>query len=206
MTPAPITPELRRAAPLLAGRFTVIMAALAALIARAFLKNPRRAAVIVPLWNYLGRTARRFARLAAGLAKGRRPRPARVPQPGRSARPRRAGRHALSLPTARGWLLKDLKHEAALYGLQLETLLAEPEAAQLLAAAPTAARLLRPICRMLGISPPVLPPLPPRARKPRPKPAPKPRRLSRKQREAILWYPNMEGRPMKLLPPRKFRA
>jgi hypothetical protein len=54
---------------------------------------------------------------------------------------------------------------------------------------------------MLGITPTALPPQPPRARKPRPKPAPKPKRLTRKQRETILWYPNMEGRPMKLLPP-----
>ena len=50
---------------------------------------------------------------------------------------------------------------------------------------------------MLGITPACIPPLPKRPRKPRPA---KPRRLTRKQREAILWYPNSEGKPMNLLP------
>jgi hypothetical protein len=59
---------------------------------------------------------------------------------------------------------------------------------------------------MLAIAPACIPPLPRRPRKPRPKPEPKPRRLSYKEREALLWYPNLEGRPMKLLPPRAVLA
>jgi hypothetical protein len=57
---------------------------------------------------------------------------------------------------------------------------------------------------MLGLTVPALPPLPPR--KPKPPRAKKPRRLTRAEREAILWYPNYEGKPMQLLPPRRSRS
>lgn len=185
----------------LAARLGTILAGLAALVAHAFLKDPKHVAIIVPLWGYIGRTARRFARLAARVATGRKPRIARAAQP-RTGKPR----SPIRLPHSHAWLTVALKHHGAAYAAQLDHLLAQPEAAEFFAAAPQAARLLRPLCRMLGITPTVIPPLPPRPRKPRPRPAPKPKRLSRKQREAILWYPNLEGRPMKLLPPRKFRA
>jgi hypothetical protein len=59
---------------------------------------------------------------------------------------------------------------------------------------------------MLAIAPACIPPLPKRPRKPRPRPEPKLKRLSYKEREALLWYPNIEGRPMKLLPPRAVLA
>jgi hypothetical protein len=48
--------------------------------------------------------------------------------------------------------------------------------------------------------------LPKRPRKPRPKPPPRPKRLTLRELKALLWYPNIEGRPMNLIPPRKFRA
>jgi hypothetical protein len=200
---APLPSELHAAAPVLAGRLGAIVAALAAFIAHAFLKNPRRAVLIVPLWTYLNHTARRFARLMDRLAAGKTARP-RPTQAATSCRDRPSPR--LRLPQGRAWLATDIGWQGRGYGSQLEHLLNTPEAADLLAHSPQAQRLLRPLCRMLGITPAALPPLPPRVRKPRPKREPKPRRLSRKQREAILWYPNMEGRPMKLLPPRKYRA
>jgi hypothetical protein len=60
---------------------------------------------------------------------------------------------------------------------------------------------------MLGVvAPACIPPLPQRPRKPRPRPEPKPRRLTRKELKALLWYPNIEGRPMNLIPPRKYRT
>jgi hypothetical protein len=55
------------------------------------------------------------------------------------------------LPTGRGWLVLALGYEAAGYASQLQALLAEPAAARLLAAAPTAGRILRPLARMLAI-------------------------------------------------------
>jgi hypothetical protein len=53
---------------------------------------------------------------------------------------------------------------AAGYASQLNHLLAEPEAAALLAASPQAARILRPLCHLLGIRPASVPPLPRRER------------------------------------------
>ncbi len=144
MTAAPLSPQLRAAAPAIAARLTIILMALAAVIAHAFLRNPRRVGIIVALWSRITRAARRFARLATRLAAGETPRPSRPD--GHSGPP------PARLPTARGWLVADLKHAGAVYAAQLETLLAEPLAAELLAASPAAARILRPLCRMLGIA------------------------------------------------------
>ena len=130
-------------------RFGLIVAALAALIARRFLREPRLVTLIVPLWTRLNRAARRSERLMARLAGGS------LPQP-RAPRPRRSGRGAAhrraTLPRGRGWLVRALGPEAAAYASQLESLLAEPAAAELLALAPSAGRILRPIARMLGVA------------------------------------------------------
>ena len=54
-------------APGIARRLASILAALAALIAHAFLRNPRRVGIINRLWTRINRTAKRFARLMARL-------------------------------------------------------------------------------------------------------------------------------------------
>jgi hypothetical protein len=51
-------------------------------------------------------------------------------------------------------------HRAAGYGSQIEAILAEPEMAALLAASSEARRVLRPICRMLGVRNAVISPAP----------------------------------------------
>ncbi len=51
---------------------------------------------------------------------------------------------------------------------QLQHLLAEPEMAALIAAAPQMGRILRPLCRMLGVRPPPGLRAPPPARAPAP--------------------------------------
>ncbi|MBC7636780.1 MAG: hypothetical protein H7251_14380 [Acetobacteraceae bacterium] len=125
----------------LARRLGGILLGLAAVVARRFLKQPRLVALIVPLWRRLTRIVGRFER-------------ALVPQ----VRVRKAGtgggsgRRApgLQLPSGRGWLVRELGHEAAGYGLQLAHLLAEPEMQALLAAMPGVGLVLRPVCRMLG--------------------------------------------------------
>ena len=71
------------------------------------------------------------------------------------------------LPTGRGWLIRVLGHEAAACASQLEHLLAEAEAAELLARIPTAHRILNPLRRLLGIAPFAI-----RQRPVRPQPAP----------------------------------
>jgi hypothetical protein len=112
-----------------------------------------------------------FARLAARIGEGKffpRRRPAATHRP---TAPRPRGQNPL--PQGFAWMLK-LVPGTAVYGSQLQHLLAEPEMAALIAAAPAAmARTLRPLCWMLGISPPPILALPPRPKPPRP-PAPEP--------------------------------
>jgi len=152
-------------APDFAQRLGAILAGLAALVARHFLRDPFRAPLILPLWTHLSRAARRlncaFARLAAGFS----PRP-------RVAKPRASGPHRRpAFPTRRGWLAAALGPEAAAYASQIESLLAEPAAADALARSLAARRTLAPIRRMLGLAAPR--PRRPRARvRPQPPPAP----------------------------------
>ncbi len=141
-TPIPV----QAFAPDFARRLRLILTTLAALIARRFLREPRLAALIVPLWSRLQRAARRFERLMVGLAAGHLPKP-------RASGPGGPHRSAGQLPTGRGWLVRALGPEAAACATQLQALLAEPAAAELLALAPTARRILRPLARMLAIGP-----------------------------------------------------
>ena len=150
MQPSALAPELIAAAPDISGRLGRILMALAALIAHAFLHDPRHVALINPLWSYITRTARRFdrhiARLVAGKLRIYTPRPASGAAAARPARPR------TRLPTDRAWLIAAIGYRAAGYRSQLNHLLSEPETAALIAASPQAARLLRPICHLLGIT------------------------------------------------------
>jgi len=140
-----LTPALVQAsAPDLARRVGLILTTLAALVARRFLRQPRLAALIIPLWRRLNRVARRFERLMARLAAGALPKPRASGHGG-------PHRSANTIPTGRGWLVAALGHEAAACATQLQALLAEPAAAELLALAPAAQRILRPLTRMLAI-------------------------------------------------------
>jgi hypothetical protein len=64
------------------------------------------------------------------------------------------------LPVRFGWLMEKMPYEAAGYGSQLRTVLAEPEMAALVRDAAQARRILGPVCRMLGVEIPRLRPLP----------------------------------------------
>ena len=91
----------------------------------------------------------------------------------------------LVLPCRFGWLVRAAAWRAAVYGGQLQAVLETPELVELLIAAPQAARILRPVCRMLLVDMAVLRPrrpgeaailapvvakvATPRVRKPRPK-------------------------------------
>ncbi len=142
MSAAPLPAPVQAFASDFARRLGIILAALAALIARRFLREPGLAALIVPLWTRLNRAARRFERLMARLAAGNLSKPHRS-GPG--------GPHSSALPTGRGWLIRALGPEAAPYATQLETLLAEPAAAGLLAQLPAARRIIQPIARLLAV-------------------------------------------------------
>jgi hypothetical protein len=111
--------------------------------------------LLILLWAQLNRTMLRFTAMAARVAAGRmaaprrRPaRPAPLKLPPSRARP--------IWPTGFGWLVR-LAPEAACSAGVLQYLVTQPEMAALLAAAPQAGRLLRPLCRKLGVTlPPVL--------------------------------------------------
>jgi hypothetical protein len=182
--------------------FAISIAGLLKLVFHAFFRHPNPPMSGQDLYNYISRTSRRFARLLPRLAAGIQPR--QRPAPRIERKPRANPR--LQLPRRNAWLRAALGYYVSGYGSQIAFLLDQPETAALIAASPQAHRLLRPFFRMFGIAPACIPPLPKRPRKPRPKPEPKPKRLSYKEREALLWYPNLEGRPMKLLPPRAVLA
>jgi hypothetical protein len=191
------SPTLSRA-PDFAQRLGAILASLAALVARRFLRDPFRAALIVPLWTHLTRAARRLDRAFAHLAAAH----VQAPKP---SRPRPGGSHLKpALPTRRGWLVAALGPEAAAYASQIESLLAEPAAADALARSLAARRTLAPIRRMLGL-------VPPRPRRPRvrarPQPPPPPAAAPRPTPPSWLRDPppTRSGRPW-WLPPRRLRS
>jgi hypothetical protein len=186
-------------------RFGISIAGLLKFVFHAFFCHPNPPISGQDLYNYLSRTSRRFERLLARLAAGVQPR-RRTHETPPSAEPKPRANPRLRLPRRNAWLRTALGYYVSGYGSQIAFLLDEPETAALIAGSPQAHRLLRPFFRMFGIAPACIPPLPKRPRKPRPKPEPKPRRLTYKEREALLWYPNIEGKPMKLLPPRAVLA
>jgi len=141
--PVPIPAPVQAFAPDFSRRVGLILASLIAIIARRFVREPRLAALAIPLCARLTRAARRCARLMAGLAAGR---PSRPRKPGR-----RGGAHPNRLPTGRGWLVRALGYEVAGCASQLAALLAEPAAAALLALLPAIGRILRPIVHMLTV-------------------------------------------------------
>jgi hypothetical protein len=85
------------------------------------------------------------------LAAGRLPRHRRGPHTGGAPHPENLQRNPL--PLDYGWLLIALGWEAAGCGAQLEHILVEPAAAEILALIPAAERILRPLRRMLGLGP-----------------------------------------------------
>ena len=176
--------------------FGVILRNLAALIARRFLHDPLHAALIIPLWQHLTRAALRLDRLRARLAAGPLP-------PPRPRATNHSGPHRRSpFPTTSAWLIRALGAEAAACAAQIEALLADPAAADLLACT-AARRTLAPIRRMLGLPPANPPrpitqasdaPAPPRRAPPRPAPIP--------QKPTLDPLPKGSRRPWWLPPPR----
>ena len=166
-----------------AARLDVILGGLLLLIAAQF---RRLGPLTLPLWTRISRARQRLARLLANLAAGTMPKPC-APRPGRPSHPKPA-----ALPRGYAWVIAILGYHAAGRAAQISTLLSDPAMQAAIAAAPTAARTLRPLCRILGIDlpaymqppensvPPRAPPRPwPRAAKPSPftlrqEPAPAP--------------------------------
>jgi hypothetical protein len=158
---------------------SLILDGLCARIAHHAARNRAMAPLLCLVHARLRRMVQRLERLLIRVRTGklRPPRQVRVapsPHAGQKRPPRE--RENL-IPRGHAWLFP-LCQEAAQYAGQVEHLLKSPEIAELLAAAPQANRIFRPLCRMLGLTPPGPPP-PPRVRKPRPRaPFPKPPKVS----------------------------
>ncbi len=108
---------------------------------------------------------KRFIALLARAQAG----PLPPPRPPRN-RKREARKRQRPFPEPFAWLLKLGQWRVAPWRGDLERLLADPEMAVLLRNAPQAGRLLRPLCRMLGVipDPALLPPPPKRPARARP--------------------------------------
>jgi hypothetical protein len=144
--------------PTLATCFSLILAGLRAAIAPVAARDRARTTLLVLLWGRLARMATRFERLFARWRAGTLPRP----RPARAGQRTRRQPHP-HLPANPAWLVAMVR-ETAPMASQLQHLLAHPDIADFLAAAPQAGRILRPLCHMLGLPrPPALPP-PPRKR------------------------------------------
>ncbi len=162
-----------------AERFALVIDGLCRAVAEAGGRRLLAGPLVILIWQRLRRLADRITALAARITAGRhrrvhsrrRPRPA-------SRRPAQR-----RLPHGPAWLLP-LVPQAGAHASQVQHLLADPEFARLVDAAPQMRRLLRPLCRMLGVRLPPPPrdpeppstvagaaPPPPVASAPRPPPA-----------------------------------
>ena len=154
--------------------------------------------VCIRLCRMLSRVERLVARWRAGTLP--KPRPSRAGKP-RKPSDLRSPQEGLKLPTGHMWLVK-LVQETIQRSTQLEHLLTDAELITFLREVPQAQRLLRPLCRGLGLRPlpaplrlPDKPPCAPRPPKPRPlaaPPKPRPRRPllwpgPRKKNAVSLW-------------------
>jgi hypothetical protein len=136
----------------LARRLRVIANAIGLMFTMRGVHGRVTAPLVIPVWKRILRLATRFETLVARVAAGLPAAPVRVRAKAVRVAARAAGASAAAqVPTGRGWLV-GLMRETEIYRAKVEELLADPEMAALLAAAPEAGRILRPFCRMLGVN------------------------------------------------------
>jgi hypothetical protein len=148
-------------APGLAQTFALVIAGLCRTTASRIAIDRDAGPLLIRIFSRLHRLAARLKSLVARIEAGTPPqsRPARPTIGPRRRKPR--------LPDGSGWLIRVVPG-AAVYAGQVQTLLDDPQTAALLAAAPQAGRILRPLCRMLAI------PLPETLRRTKPQSPPPP--------------------------------
>ena len=109
--------------------------------------------MIIQLWRRLTLIAMRLSIANAWPIRSRAGRQAPLDRERRKPEPRPEPQYKpFRLPTGDAWLLR-LVPEAQSYADQLQSMLMEPEMAALLQSRPGLDRLLRPLCRMLGVKP-----------------------------------------------------
>jgi len=116
-------------------------------IAPVAAREPRHTALVVRVWNRVGWLGRRLETLYRLWRAGRLP-PARASRAGVERVPSERKKR---LPQGRAWLVVLGKHDAAAAASRLQRLLERPDMTEFLAAVPAAGRILRPLCRMLGV-------------------------------------------------------
>ena len=125
-------------------------------------------ALMILLYRRIGEVCGKMERLVARFQAGRLWR--RAPRASAERKPTEVAptKTARIWPVQSDWLVRRAAYQAVGYGLQLQTVLQRPEMVELLKAAPQAARILAPICRMLAIDTAVLrpgePPVVPKVR------------------------------------------
>ena len=143
-----MSPPLPAPAPSLSQRLTLVVQALRAAIAAHAARDRAAVAVAWLVWPYLNRLAARFAALALRVQAGKLAVAARATRP--RAAPETRHPRPPGLPQGFAWLARLAPGILPLRS-QVCHLLGDPELAALLAVAPQAGRILRPLCRMLGI-------------------------------------------------------
>ncbi len=151
----------------LAGRFARFISGLREAMATGAERNPVLMDLAARLWNRLTEAAERFAAIAAHPVARSRRRPVEpAPMPAdalpadaapATATPTWPPAPRRTLPRTYGWLAR-MAPETVPSGIEFAYLLAQPEMTELLATAPRLWRVLRPLCRMFGITPPEAPP------------------------------------------------
>ena len=163
-------PPLPRPEPVLAERLALVLDNLRRDAASDATRNWIMGPLINLFWTYVASVIRRFAALAARHAAGTlRPPPSR-PRSTPPSKERDRSPPKPRVPYRFRWLVDMMGYRAIGYGAQIRHMMIhDTELAALMAADPRTGRLLRPLCRMLGMEPgPDLPPslFPPRAAKP----------------------------------------
>ncbi len=126
--------------------FANLLTDLRAAIAVVAARDRGLSAFLGLVWVRVARMGARLERLIGLWRAGRLP----EPRKSRAGAVRSAVRAKPVFPTSPAWLLAHVR-EAGAFGSQLEHLLSGEEAKAFLAAVPRAARILRPLCRMLGV-------------------------------------------------------
>ena len=125
--------------------FSIILTNLKAAVAVVAARERSLTAMLVVVWGRLSRMVVRMERLVALWRAGTLPK-VRAPRVGRVG----ATGMRVRLPTGPAWLV-DYVRAAGGFGAQIENLLTQEAFAAFVAAVPQAGRVLRPLCRMLGV-------------------------------------------------------
>lgn len=186
-------------------RFALLFWAVVAALVKEYGARADPPLPLADLAAYLKRVHRRVVELLQRLQAGTMPPLRQRARVERDAPPpeRRAPR--FRLPSRYGWLASEIGWAGRGVAKQIAFMLNQPDTAALIAASPQAQRILRPLCHTLGLTVTAVPPLPKRVRAKRVADAravrtkPRAPRLTRKEREAVLWHPKLGGRPAAVL-------